>query len=148
MSLTSFCSVIPATLLCAAYSTTAWAGDAPADPPTAAQPGTPEAVVDAQLVAYNKRDLEAFLSFYADDAVLASHPDQVTQTGKAEMRTRYQSRFSNPNVHAEIIKRITFDRFVVDHERITAPPAQEVIEAVAIYEVKEGKIVRVTFLKK
>jgi hypothetical protein len=148
MSLIKSRSTIPAILLCAAFSMGAWAGDASTASPAAAQLETPEAVVDAQLVAYNKRDLEAFLSFYAEDAVLAKHPNQVTQTGKAQMRTRYQERFSNPNVRAEIIKRVTLGRFVVDHERITAPPAKDEVEAVAIYEVKEGKIVRVTFLEK
>ena len=148
MSLIKYHGTIPATLLSVAFSTAAWAGEAPTASPAPAQLETPEAVVDAQLVAYNERDLEAFLSFYADDAVLAKHPNQVTQTGKAEMRTRYQGRFSNPNVRAEIIKRVTFGRFVVDHERITAPPAKDEVEAVAIYEVKEGKIVRVTFLEK
>jgi hypothetical protein len=123
------------------------AGDAPASPITT-HAATPEAVVDAQLAAYNQRDLEAFLGFYAEDAVLAKHPDQVTQTGKAEMRARYQRNFSNPNVRAEILRRVTFGRFVIDHERVTAPPAKGELEAVAVYEVTEGKIVRVTFLEK
>ena len=71
----------------------------------------------------------------------------IPQTGKAEMRTRYQLRFSAPNVHAEIIKRVTFGRFVIDHERVVAaPPAKGTLEAVAVYEIKDGKIVRVTFL--
>ena len=109
---------------------------------------SPEAIVDGHLAASNRRDLEGFLSFYAEDAVLANHPNQVTQTGKAEMRTRYQLRFSNPNLHAEIIKRVTFGRFVIDHERVVAaPPAEGTLDAVAIYEIKDGKIVRVTFLK-
>lgn len=113
----------------------------------AVAPLTPEAVVQAQLDAYNRRDLEGFLGFYAEDAVLANHPNQVTQTGKAEMRARYRLRFSNPNVHAEIIKRVTFGRFVIDHERVVAaPPAEGTLEAVAVYEIKDGKIVRVTFL--
>lgn len=108
---------------------------------------SPEAIVDAQLAAYNRRDLEGFLGFYAEDAVLANHPDQVTQTGKAEIRARYRKRFSNP-VHAEIIKRTVFGRFVIDHERVVAaPPAEGTIEAVAVYEIKDGKIVRVTFLR-
>ena len=111
------------------------------------QNASPEEIVDAQLAAYNRRDVEGFLSFYADDAILENHPNQVTQTGKAEMRTRYQRRFSNPNVHAEIIKRVTFGRFVIDHERVVAaPPAEGTLEAVAVYEIKDGKIVRVTFL--
>lgn len=112
---------------------------------TAATP-SPEAIVQAQLDAYNRHDLEAFLSFYADDAILARHPDVVTQTGKVEMRARYEKRFKTPNLHAEVLRRTVFGRFVIDHERVSAPPAQGATEAVAIYEVKDGKIVRVTFL--
>lgn len=109
---------------------------------------SPEAIVQAQLDAYNRHDLDGLLAFYADDAVLVNYPDQITQTGKAQMRARYEKRFAQPNVRAEILERIVFSNFVVDHERITAPPATDVIEAVATYEVKDGKIVRVTFLTK
>jgi uncharacterized protein (TIGR02246 family) len=116
-------------------------------PPAATASVTPEAVVDAQLDAYNRRDLEGFLGYYADDATLVNYPHQVTQTGKDEMRTRYTRNFSNKNVRAEILKRVVFDRFVVDRERVTAPPAKGALEAVAIYEVKDGKIVSVTFLQ-
>ena len=145
MSLIGFQSAFMALLIFASAPTAVRAGDVPAAQATAS---SPESVVDAQLAAYNNRDLEAFLSFYAEDAVLAKHPDQVTQTGKAEIRTRYQRNFSNPNVRAEVIKRVTFGRFVVDHERVTAPPAKGELEAVAVYEVKDGKITRVTFLEK
>jgi hypothetical protein len=87
-------------------------------------------------------------AIYSDDAVLVNYPDQITQTGKTQMRARYKKRFANLNVRAEIIKRIVFSDFVVDHERVTAPPTTEVSEAIATYEVKNGKIVRVTFLTK
>jgi hypothetical protein len=115
--------------------------------PVAMPEPSPEAVVQAQLDAYNRRDLEGFLSTYADDAVLVKHPDQVTQAGKAQMRERYAKRFANPNIRAEILQRMTFGRFVIDRERVTAPPAKGELEAVAIYEVRDGKIVRVTFLE-
>lgn len=134
-------------IACAPWASPAIAGDAPTVV-TLGQNASPEAIVDAQLAAYNRRDLEGFLSFYAEDAVLAKHPDQVTQTGKVEMRIRYQRNFSNPNVRAEIIKRVAFGRFVIDHERVVAPPAKGEFEAVAVYEIKDGKIVRVTFLDK
>jgi hypothetical protein len=119
------------------------AGPAPSPLPADA---TPEQIVDAQMEAYNRRDVEAFLAFYSDDAVLLRHPDVVTQTGKAEMRARYQRSFANKDARAAILKRITFGRFVIDHERITAPPAKGEKVAVAIYEIRDGKIVRVTFL--
>lgn len=134
-------------IACSSLASPAIAGDATTIV-SADQSVSPEAIVDAQLAAYNRRDLESFLSFYAEDAILAKHPDQVTQTGKAEMRTRYQRNFSNPNIRAEIIKRVAFGRFVIDHERVVAPPAKGEIEAVAVYEIKDGKIVRVTFLEK
>ena len=109
-------------------------------------PASPESIVDAQLKAYNERNLEAFLATYSEDVVLAKYPDVVTQTGKAEMRARYQKSFANPNVRADIVRRIVLGQTVIDHERITAPPAKGQLEAVAIYEVADGKIVRVTFV--
>lgn len=128
-----------------------WAAAIASDEATtapSAQRASPEAIVDAQLAAYNRRDLEGFLEFYSDDAVIENHPGQVTQAGKAEMRKRYGVRFANPDLHAEIIERITLGRFVIDHERVVAaPPANGTLEAVAIYEISGGKIVRVTFLK-
>lgn len=147
LNIKDFRTSVAAGLLGIAFSpwAPAIAGDATTS--TAGKNASPETIIDGQLAAYNSRDLEAFLSFYAEDAVLANYPNQVTQTGKAEMRTRYQIRFSNPNVHAEIIKRVAFGSFVVDHERVVAaPPAEGTLEAVAIYEIKDGKIVRVTFL--
>ena len=146
----TFRTMVIAGVCCVACSS--WASPASAETPAAAvtsnQNTSPVAIVDAQLAAYNRRDLDGFLGFYADDAVLAKHPDQITQTGKAEMRARYQRNFSNPNVRAEIIERVAFGRFVIDHERVVAPPAKGELEAVAVYEIKDGKIVRVTFLEK
>jgi uncharacterized protein (TIGR02246 family) len=131
-----------------AVSLFAFAAQAMQATPAAAPPLSPEAIVQSQLDAYNRHDLEGFLSHYSDDAVLVSYPDQVTQTGKTQMRARYEKRFATPNLRAEIIERIVFERFVIDYERITSPPATDVIEAVATYEIKNGKIVRVTFLTK
>src|SRR5687767_7243915 len=129
-----------------AVSLFAFAAQAMETKTTATPVSSPEAIVQAQLDAYNRHDLEGFLAFYSDDAVLVNYPDQITQTGKAQMRARYEKRFAQPNVRAEILQRIVFSNFVVDHERITAPPTTDVIEAVATYEIRNGKIVRVTFL--
>ena len=120
----------------------------PAVPADAPAVTAAEAVVAAQLEAYNRRDLDGFLAFYSDDAVLVDYPDKVTQTGKEAMRARYAKRFSNPNIRATVVKRLAYGDFVVDHEQVTAPPQPGMIEAVALYEVRNGKIVRVTFLGK
>lgn len=109
-------------------------------------PSSPEAIVEAQLAAYNRRDVEGFLSYYSDDARLFDYPGKLTESGKDELRVRYERSFSNPDVRALIVKRIVFGRFVIDHEKITGRP-DGIHEAIAVYEIKDGKIIAVTFYK-
>jgi uncharacterized protein (TIGR02246 family) len=105
-----------------------------------------EAIVQRQLEAYNARDLEAFLACYADDAKLWRAPDTITESGKEALRARYRRRFDGaPALHATILARIVFDRFVVDHERVTGVP-EGVLETVVTYEVIGDRIVNAWFL--
>jgi hypothetical protein len=108
----------------------------------------PEKIVQAQVDAYNRRDLEGFLSFYADDAKIYVYPDQLVLSGKEAMRERYAKTFEPAELHAAIPQRIAFDRFVIDQEKVVTGRAEHpVVEAVAIYEIKDGRIARVTFLR-
>jgi hypothetical protein len=122
-------------------------GQTPAPPAAKAVPA-PIEIVQAQVEAYNRRDLEGFLSFYADDAQIFDYPDHLLMSGKDPMRERYRKLFEPaPELHAAILHRIAFDRFVVDQEKVTGRQDGVPIEAVAIYEVRDGRIVRVTFLR-
>ena len=98
-------------------------------------------VVQAQLEAYNARDLEAFAATYADDVRLfrmpAAEPDVV---GKARLREVYTQRFASPGLHADIVTRIVLGNKVIDHERVRGI-REEPVEALAIYEV-EGDLIR------
>jgi hypothetical protein len=82
-----------------------------------------EKVVQRQVEAYNRRDLEAFLACYAEDARLYRPPDRLTDQGREALRQRYRKRFEGaPNLHATIVRRIVLDCFVVDHEHVTGTP--------------------------
>lgn len=109
---------------------------------------SPEAIVQAQLEAYNARDIDALLATYAEDAQLFEHPAKLLATGSVQMRERYAARFKEPNLHAAIVKRIVMGNIVIDHERVTRtfPEGTGVLEAVAIYEVQNGKIAKVWFI--
>lgn len=134
----------PGTL--AAPATTA-ATNATAGPAAMAVP-SPSEIVQAQVDAFNARDLERFLSFYADDARILDYPDQVLASGKDAMRDRYRKLFQPAEqLHATIAHRTVFDRFVIDQQRVTGLPDSQVTDAVAIYEIKGGRIARVTFLR-
>ena len=109
---------------------------------------TPEDIVQQQVNAYNARDLEAFLATYSPDIKIFNHPDSLLYPGQEEMKKRYKALFENvPNLHVKIVNRITLGKFVIDQERVTGFADGRVIRAVAIYEVEDGLIKRVWFIR-
>lgn len=105
----------------------------------------PVTVVQRQLDAYNARDLDAFLSTFADDAQgFELGGATPTMNGKAAIRTRYAELFArSPALNSALVNRIAFARAVIDHERITGRNGSpETYEMIAIYEVEEGLIRR------
>lgn len=107
------------------------------------------ALADLQLKGYNDRNIEVFLSAYSDSVEVYGFPDTLWYTGKEEMRARYTDRFdSTPDLHCEIINRVVFGNQVIDHEKVTINRGEPIVNAVAIYQVSNGKIQKVWFLPK
>jgi hypothetical protein len=103
--------------------------------------------VQAQLDAYNKRDIDAFLKPYSDSVLVYTFPDQLQYQGKELMRKRYVSLFENtPALHCNLLKRIVLKDTVIDHEEVTFSPTQPNLYAAAIYKVKDGLIQEVYFI--
>lgn len=105
-----------------------------------------EAIVQRNLDAYNARDIDAFMQDYADDVKLYAYPNTLRTDGKDNMRQGYKDWFDRtPDLRAFIKKRIVIGNKVIDEEQVTANG--QVFNAVAIYEVENGKIVKVTFIQ-
>ena len=109
---------------------------------------SPKAVVDKHLVAYNAKNVDQFMSFFAPDAALYEFPDKLLAKGLEEIRKRYAARFSEPNLHAEIVNRVVMGDKVINRERIrrTFPDGPGTGNVVTINEVKDGRITRVWFI--
>lgn len=103
-------------------------------------------VVQRQVEAYNRRDLEAFAALFAEDVQIWRLPATAPAlAGRAALRAFYAAeRFNRPALHAEILHRHVFGNKVIDHERITGL-ADAPVEMLAIYEVAAGRIARVWF---
>ncbi|MBB4634879.1 nuclear transport factor 2 family protein [Longimicrobium terrae] len=140
--------IIPA-LLTLALVMAACAAPGPAVSPAPTGPvSEAERVVQAQVDAYNRHDIDAFVATYAPDVVLYRHPDQVMMRGTDAMRTLYGQMFTNaPALNVRIANRIVQGDFVIDHEVVTgAPGAEGEMLATAVYEVKAGRIQNVWFI--
>ncbi len=115
------------------------------DDPTLAKISEQEKVVQEQLEAYNRHDIEGFLKTYSQDIKLYDFPDKELSTGQDAMRQTYGKLFERePNLKATIAKRIVQGDYVIDHEEVNFGGQKS--KAVAIYRVKDGKITAVWFL--
>lgn len=106
-----------------------------------------ERVVQAQLDAYNARDLDAWLATYSEDAEqFMLHAGSLAK-GHAAIRQRMEERFKDPHLHATLLHRTVMETTVVDHELVarTTPDGLAEVEMVCIYEVSGGRIVNATF---
>lgn len=107
---------------------------------------SPEGIVQRQLNAYNARNIDAFMDTYTDDVELYEYPAKLLSKGKDTMRSSYESMFKNiPNLYCEIVNRIVNGNTIIDKEKVRFKTG--FIEAVAIYEVANGKIKKVTFIQ-
>jgi putative hydrolase of HD superfamily len=136
--------IVPAALLLAACSVSVQrTSPAPSD--------TPEArVVQAQVDAFNRRDVDGFMATYAPDAIHWAFPSDTTFAGAARIRAHYAELFSDPDaarLHATVRKRTVQGRFVVDEEYIVGLPADDPHVSVIIYEVVGGLIRNAWFVE-
>jgi len=106
---------------------------------------SPRYLAQEQLEGYNNRDIEAFLKPFAKNVKVYGFPNNLRYEGIENMKNIYKGFFENtPDLHCKILKRIVHKDKVIDHELVTANGRQ--FKAVAIYEMKNGKIVSVIFM--
>ena len=108
----------------------------------------PEAVVQTQVDAYNAHDLERFVQCYADDVTIHDLSGKNPPVkGLAELRKDYAWLTKAPReFRVQIVKRVIVGRIVVDVERVLGLPEEKgTPEALAIFEVRDGKIRNVWF---
>jgi putative hydrolase of HD superfamily len=107
----------------------------------------PAAVVDAQLEAYFARDLDRYVACFAPGAVITNAAGEVMASGHDGIREMYGPLFQNsPDLSGRIVNRLAVGRFVADHEAIDGfilHDSPSSIQAIAVYEVADGKISRV-----
>ena len=108
---------------------------------------TPLECVELQLAAYNERNLDLFLTAFAETVRCYRLPDMVlTIDGKAAMSEFYATnRFVHEGLHAKVLNRMVIGNKVIDHELIHGL-GPEPMETSVIFVVEDGLIAQVFFL--
>jgi hypothetical protein len=103
--------------------------------------------VHQQLEAYNARDIESFMQWWADDCEIYEFPSRLLAQGLEQLRERHIARFQEPNLFGKLVHRSSVGNVVVDQERVTRtfPEGPGEIDVLAIYEVTDGKIAKAWF---
>ncbi len=111
------------------------------------QTASATSVVQAQLDAYNARDIDALLATYAPDAEQYTLHGERLAKGHGEMRPRFLGRFMEPDLHARLLSRAVVGNVVVDVELITRnfPEGRGTLEMLCVYEVNNGLIQKASF---
>src|SRR5689334_6511918 len=80
----------------------------------------PESVVQEQVEAYNRQDIEAFLKTYSAEVKVFDFPDKLRFSGLEAMRERYGKLFKGePAPTVKIARRIVQGIHVIDHEEVS-----------------------------
>jgi len=105
---------------------------------------TPEQLVQAQLEAYNRQDIEAFLACYHEDCEFIDWPGKVRLHGHDEWRPRYLELWArSPQLQARIRNRMVLGRHVVDLEQLEHHADGPRAPLVVVYEADGQRLRRV-----
>jgi hypothetical protein len=107
-------------------------------------------VIDAQIEAYRAKDVERFLSHYADVASVVLFDGTPMFADKQAMREQYGELFADsPDLHLTVASRMTAGDFVVDEEHVSGMHFGDMpteVTALSVYRVTNGKITRLMLL--
>jgi hypothetical protein len=111
---------------------------------------------EAQLVAYNRRDLEAFCACFTEDVRVVDEACHVTIDGGAAFRARYAELFGKwSEIGGVVLQRMVLGPHVVEHESYYRKDAEGVVresgEVIVRYTKRDNggasKIAMVEFLR-
>ncbi|WP_202899095.1 nuclear transport factor 2 family protein [Ahrensia sp. 13_GOM-1096m] len=103
--------------------------------------------VQKQLEAYNARDIDEFMLWWAPDCQYYSFPNTLLAGSAEEIKARHVERFKEPDLFGKLLNRIVVGNVVIDHETVTRTflEGKGEVDVVCIYEIEDGKIAKAWF---
>ena len=106
---------------------------------------TPMEIVNERNRTLNAHDLDAFLATYANDVAFYVYPSKKIGDGKKHVEKIFSLYIEKKDVRTRVKKTLEADGYVVVESATTF--GKKVESGIAIYEVRDGKIKSVRFLR-
>jgi hypothetical protein len=109
---------------------------------------SPRDIANRQLDVYNAHDIDGYCALFADDAVISDlETGETICDGIDHIRRHYTKRFADhPKLHCVVHSCMEGGDFAIDRETVTGLPVGD-LQLIAIYEVREGLITRLRFVR-
>ncbi|OLS20716.1 MAG: hypothetical protein HeimC2_36170 [Candidatus Heimdallarchaeota archaeon LC_2] len=104
-------------------------------------------LIDRQIEAYNKQDIEEFIDCYSDNIeVYMLESNKKLTDGKEQLKKVMKASFvSKPKAKTLVESRLTQNNLVIDVEAVSGHEDGKLIRSIAIYEITDDKISKLWF---
>jgi len=103
-------------------------------------------IVNQRMMAHNKHNLNTFLGTYSEDIQIYDYPRiPLGKRGKDHIKSIFEPLFADGAVTTDIHYQIVQGNYVINHETVLR--RGEAYNYVSIYEVRDGLIQSVCFIK-
>jgi len=106
---------------------------------------SPLEVVNRRMDFYNHHNFEQFIELYSDSVKIYTYPDKLLASGKSNLTSIFEPKFSSKSIQVKIITQIYNGNYVINQEIVTENGVNT--KYVSIYEVKDGFIISVRFVR-
>ena len=111
---------------------------------------TPEAIVQANVDAYNAHDLDRYIATFTPSATFGQLGGRILLDSRDAMQGFYRQLFQDrPTVQCTVRSRTVIGPFVIDLQEISSPElagqGQPPMQAMVLSEVREGRIARIWY---
>jgi hypothetical protein len=103
--------------------------------------------VEAQLEAYNARDIDRFVVCFTEDVIVEDARGARLLEGREAFHASYAAMFAaSPALHCRVVTRLRAGAFVVDEERVTGRGDAE-LHVIVVYTLRDDLIAHVRILR-
>lgn len=111
---------------------------------------TLEQIIEKQVETYNARDLEGYMALFHPDVEIFDFPGALLMRGAGAVRERYGALFRDKPQNCMVLHdRHSLGNRIIDHETVYRDgPDGEAMTLVTVYEIQDGLIKRVDFIRR